>query len=95
MKKTKQYYMRMAIIKTIVSGLIYLCMPIIAGQYHKLIGNEAFENYVGYIAAAGFLFIAGSLILLVMAWAQNIFMEKSRVMIVAVRDCVRKLSTYF
>ncbi len=69
MKKNKHYFLRLAILKTMISGFIYLLMPALATMYHSLIGDAAFSNYFGYIIASGVIMVLGNMILLVRSWA--------------------------
>jgi len=68
MKKNKHYFLRLAIIKTMLLGFTFLIMPVLASLYHKLIGEDAFNAYFGYTVAAGIVLIIGNLILVVRAW---------------------------
>lgn len=64
MVKTKQEFLKSAIIKTILTGLLYLLMPIPASIYWKYIGHE----WWGYTVLGGGILILGNVILLVRAW---------------------------
>ena len=68
MKKNKHYFLRIAIIKTMITGFMFLLMPVLASLYHNLIGDESFESYFGYIIGAGIVLIIGNMILLVRSW---------------------------
>jgi hypothetical protein len=68
MKRNKHYFLRLAVIKTMLSGLLYLLMPLFAHFYHLVIG-KAFDNYWGYVVLGGGIMILGNVILLVRAWA--------------------------
>jgi len=61
----KQKYLRLAVIKTMVSGFFYLMMPPIAKLYHIYIGND----WVGYTILGSSLLILGNIILLIHSWA--------------------------
>ncbi len=67
MKQNKHYFLRLAIIKTMLSGFLYLLMPLIAHFYHLLIG-KAFDHYWGYVVLGGAIMIIGNMILLARAW---------------------------
>lgn len=64
MRKGKKYFLKMAIYKTLLTGITYLFMPVIAKIYQKYIGYE----YVGYTVFGSFILITGNLILLFRAW---------------------------
>lgn len=64
MKKNKHYFLRIALLKTIVSGIIYLAMPIFAKIYVEYVG----DLYYGYTIFASAIFILTNMILLVRAW---------------------------
>ena len=68
MKRNKHYFLRLAIIKTMLSGFLYLLMPLIAHFYHLIIG-KAFDDYWGYVVFGGAIMIIGNMILLFRAWA--------------------------
>jgi hypothetical protein len=64
MRKNKHYFLRIAILKTMITGTFYLFVPVGANLYHKYIGWE----YWGYIAFGSGIMIIGNLILLIRAW---------------------------
>lgn len=65
MKKNKHYFLRIAILKTMGTGFLYLLMPIVAKFYNQYIG----DNYIGYTIFGSAVMIIGNIILLVRAWA--------------------------
>lgn len=65
MTKNKHYFLRIAILKTMASGCLYLLMPLVAKFYHYYIGGE----YEGYTIFGSGVMILGNIILLVRAWA--------------------------
>ena len=65
MKKNKHYFLRLAILKTMMSGCTYLFMPVLAEIYHDYIGYK----YVGYTVFGAGVIILGNIILLFRAWA--------------------------
>ena len=65
MKKTRGYFLRIAIIKTMFCGFIYLMMPVAASFYHANIPS----GWVGYTAFGAAIMIISNVILLVRAWA--------------------------
>jgi hypothetical protein len=64
MSKNKHYFLRIAIIKTMITGSFYLFVPILAKLYHSYIGWD----YIGYTAFGSGVLILGNMILLVRAW---------------------------
>ena len=62
--KNKQYFLRVAIIKTMASGVFYLSMPLMAKIYHDFVGGI----YPQYTAVGIFVLMAGNAMLLVRAW---------------------------
>lgn len=64
-KKTKHYFIRIAILKTIISGTIYLILPFFAKLYFRVMNGE----YIGYTVAGGIIFSILSCIILIRAWA--------------------------
>jgi len=70
MKKSKQHYLSLAIVKTMLTGIFYCFMPLLASLYHAFIGDEAFNRYFGYAVLGGGVMILGSVILLCWAWAK-------------------------
>jgi hypothetical protein len=62
--KNKHYFLKMAILKTMASGLVYLMMPVAAKAYHSYMGGE----YIGYTIFGSAVMIIGNIILLVRAW---------------------------
>jgi hypothetical protein len=65
MKKNKQYFLRMAIMKTMAFGLLYLFMPLLAKIYAYYVGYD----YVGYTIFGASLLILFNIILLCRSWA--------------------------
>jgi len=63
--KNKHYFLRLAIIKTMLTGLMYLMMPLAANFYNDYIP----DGYFGYTIFGAGIMIIGNLILLVRAWA--------------------------
>lgn len=63
--KNKRYFLRLAIMKTMLSGALYLLMPLLAHLYDKAMP----DGYEGYTVYGGGILILGNLILLVRAWA--------------------------
>jgi hypothetical protein len=63
--KNKHYFLRLAILKTMATGFLYLAMPIVAKIYHNYVGWD----YVGYTAFGAGVMILGNLTLLIRAWA--------------------------
>ena len=66
--KNKHDFLRLAVLKTMLSGFFYLLMPLFAHFYHSIIG-KAFDNYWGYIVFGSSIMIIANIILLVKAWA--------------------------
>lgn len=64
-RKNKQYFLRQAIIKTIVTGLAYLLMPVWASFYDKFIP----EGYGVYQFIGSVVLLLGNIVLLVHSWA--------------------------
>lgn len=64
MIKTKQQFLRRALIQTAITGLMYLLLPVVAKMYHNYIGDE----YIGYTVAGGVVLAFGSLVLIIRAW---------------------------
>lgn len=64
MKKNKHYFLKMAILKTMATGIFYLFLPIGAKLYHHYIGLE----YWGYIVFGSGIMILANLVLLLRAW---------------------------
>jgi hypothetical protein len=67
MKKNKHYFLRMAILKTMATGVFYLFIPIFAEIYHSAFTN-AIERYWGYSVLGASIMILGNIVLLVRAW---------------------------
>jgi hypothetical protein len=65
MNKNKHYFLRLAILKTMATGMFYLFVPLIAKMYHSYIGWD----YIGYTALGSGIMILGNIVLLVRAWA--------------------------
>ena len=63
--KNKHYFLRLAILKTMASGCLYLLMPIGAKIYHNFVGGQ----YIGYTVFGSGVMILGNFILLIRAWA--------------------------
>lgn len=61
--KNRTYFINRAIIKTIISGIIYLAMPFLALFY-----NTYVPDYVGYAIYGAGILIIGNFILLVWSW---------------------------
>ncbi len=64
MKKNKHYFLRIAILKTMVTGSLYLLMPLAAKIYDQYVGN----GYYGYTIFGAAIMIIGNIILLIRAW---------------------------
>lgn len=64
MKKDKHYFLRLAILKTIVSGTLYLFLPLLAKIYAKYVGYE----YIGYTMLGAGILLIGNLGLLCRSW---------------------------
>ncbi len=64
-RKNKQYFLRQAIVKTVVTGLLYLLMPVWADFYNSFI-PQGYEIYQ-LIGAA--ILLIGNIILLAQGWA--------------------------
>lgn len=62
--KNKHHFLRLAILKTMGAGLLYLAMPLAAKFYHHFVGSE----YFGYTVFGAGIMITGNIILLVRAW---------------------------
>lgn len=69
MKKNKNYFMRLAIIKTMASGGFYLLMPLLSSMYRHLVGGDVLDRYFGYVVFATFILMVGNIILLIRSWA--------------------------
>ena len=65
MKKNKHYFQRIAIMKTMASGLLYLFMPLLAKIYAVFVGYQ----YIGYTILGGGILVIFNLILLCRSWA--------------------------
>lgn len=63
-KKNKHYFIRIAVLKTIITGWVYLMMPIAATLYN----NYVPDGYTGYTFLGGGIMIIGNMILLIRAW---------------------------
>ena len=63
--KNKHYFLRLAILKTMASGCLYLLMPIGAKLYYNYFGGQ----YVWYTIFGSGVLILGNFILLIRAWA--------------------------
>ncbi len=61
--KNKNYYFRMAILKTIVTALIYLIIPLFAKWYIPKV-----DDYWGYAAFSSVVLIIINSIILFQAW---------------------------
>jgi hypothetical protein len=68
MQKNKHYFLRMAILKTMATGIFYLIVPIFAEIYHSAF-SSAVERYWGYIILGASIMILGNIVLLIRAWA--------------------------
>lgn len=66
---TKKHFFISAIIKTLISGLLYLAMPPIAAWYTRTVG----EIYTGYKVLGMGLIIITNLIVLVKDWVLAFF----------------------
>lgn len=64
MTKNKHYFLRIAILKTMATGFLYLLMPVVAKIYHSYVGWD----YIGYTAFGAGVMILGNLVLLIRAW---------------------------
>lgn len=62
--KNKHYFLRMAILKTMSTGLLYLIMPVFATYYEKYVGGQC----IGYTMFGAGIMIVGNIILLIRAW---------------------------
>ena len=63
--KSKAYFMRQAVLRTIITGVFYLLMPVWASLYDKFI-PDGYEIYQ-FIGAV--ILLIGNILLLVQAWA--------------------------
>jgi hypothetical protein len=64
MKKNKQYFFNVAILRTIASGLLYLFMPLLAKIYAYYVGYE----YVGYTLLGGGILVIFNIVGLCRSW---------------------------
>lgn len=64
MKKSRIYYIRLAIIKTMFTGCTYLLMPIAATWYNSYVP----DGYIGYTMFGAGIMILGNIMLLAQAW---------------------------
>jgi hypothetical protein len=63
MKKTKQYFFRIAVLKTFIVATTYLLAPLFAKWYFPVAGD-----FWGYPVFASFILFVFSMIILVQAW---------------------------
>lgn len=62
--KTRNYYLTRAIIHTLLTALVYLCIPKLAIIYYDWMKGE----YIGYTIFAGCILVLMTIILLFISW---------------------------